>query len=73
MTLKALDLSILSAVDDGEIESEIVASENFRAQIHEALVKLQSCQVARDQQENVRKQETHQEPKSSGNILSCRS
>ncbi|XP_068670918.1 uncharacterized protein [Montipora foliosa] len=67
VTLKALDESILSAVDDGEIESEINASENFRAQIHEVLVKLQSCQVAHDEQENVQKQETHQEPKSSGN------
>ena len=67
VTLKALDESILCAVDDGEIESEIEESENFRAQIHEALVKLQSCQIAHDQQENVQEQETHQEPKSSGN------
>ena len=67
MTLKALDESILCAVDDGEIESEIEESENFRAQIHEALVKLQSCQIAHDQQENVQEQETHQEPKSSEN------
>ena len=42
VTLKALDESILCAVDDGEIESEIEESENFRAQIHEALVKLQT-------------------------------
>ena len=53
VTLKALDESILCAVDDGEIESEIEESENFRAQIHEALVKLQSCQIAHDQQKNV--------------------
>ena len=39
VTLKALDIEG-TAVDDGEIESEIDASENFRAQIHEALVKL---------------------------------
>ena len=61
------DNSAISTVDDGEIESAIDASENFLAQIHEALVKLQSCQVAHDKQENVQKQETHQEPKSSGN------
>ena len=67
MTLKALDESILCAVDDGEIESEIEVSENFCTQIHETLVKLQSCQIAHDQQENVQEQETHQEPKSSGN------
>ena len=42
VTLKALDESILCAVDDREIESEIEESENFRAQIHEALVKLQT-------------------------------
>lgn len=38
VTLKALDESILCAVDDGEIEREIEESENIRAQIHEALV-----------------------------------
>ena len=67
VTLKALDESILCAIDDGEIESEIEESENFSAQIHEALVKLQSFQVAHDQQENVQEQESHQESKSSGN------
>ena len=39
VTLKPLDESILRAVDDGEIESEIKESENSRTQIHEALVK----------------------------------
>ena len=72
VTLKALDESILCAVDDGEIESEIEESVNFRTQIHEALVKLQSCQIAHDQQENVQEQETHQEPKSSGNTVKTR-
>ena len=67
VALKALNESILCAVDDGEIECEIGESENFRAQIHEALVKLQSCQVAHDQQEIVQEKETHQEPKSSIN------
>lgn len=66
VTLKALDESMLSAVEDGETESEI-ESENFRGQIHEALVKLQSCQVVHDQQENPQSQETHRETKSSGN------
>ena len=60
-------LTEYDVVDDGEIESEIDESDNFRAQIHEALVKLPSCQVAHDQQKNVQKQETRQEPKSSGN------
>lgn len=55
VTLKALDESISSAVNDGEIESEIEESHNFCTQIHEALVKLQSHQVAHDQQENVQK------------------
>ena len=67
VTLKALDKSILSAIKDGEIESEIEECENFRGQIQEALVKLQSCQVVHDQQENPQSQETHQETKSSGN------
>ena len=67
LTFKALDESVLCAVDDGEIESEIEESENFHVQIHEALVQLQSCQIAHDQKENVQSQETHQEPKSSGN------
>lgn len=72
VTLKALDESILSVVDDGEIESQINESENFRMKIQEALVKLQSCQVAHDQQENVQRQETHQKPKLSASP-SCRS
>ena len=67
VTLKALDDSILSAVEDGDIESEIEESENFRGKIPEALVKLQSCQVVHDQQENPQSQETHQQTKSNGN------
>ena len=67
VTLKALDESILSAVEDGDIESEVEESENFRGKIHEALVKLQSCQVVHDQQENPQSQETHQQTKSNGN------
>ena len=65
--LKALDESILSAVEDGDIESEIEESKNFRGKIHEALVKLQSCQVVHDQQGNPQSQETHQQTKSNGN------
>ena len=67
VTLKALDESILSAVEDGDIESEIEESENFRGKIYEALVKLQSCQVVHDQQENPQSQETHQQTISNGN------
>ena len=70
-TLKALNESILSAVDDGDIESEIEESKNFRGKIHELLVKLQSCQVVHDQQENPQNQETssrqNQQTKSNGN------
>ena len=67
VTLKALDESILYAVDYREIESKIDESENFHMQIHKALGKLQSCQVTHDQQENELKQETHYQPKLSGN------
>ena len=67
VTLKALDESILSAVEDGDIESEIEESENFRGKIHKALLKLQSCQVVHDQQKNPQSQETHQQTKSNGN------
>ena len=34
-------------------------SENFCGKIHEALGKLQSCQVVHDQQENPQSEETH--------------
>ena len=40
-TLKALDESILAAIDKGNLEPEIEESEEFRARIHGALVKLQ--------------------------------
>ena len=42
-----------------DIESEIEESENFCGKIHEALGKLQSCQVVHDQQENPQSEETH--------------
>ena len=40
-TLKALDKSILAAIDKGNLEPEIEESEEFCTQIHGALVKLQ--------------------------------
>ena len=44
-TLKALDESILVAIDDDEtMEAEIEESEEFRGQIHDAVVKLQRCE-----------------------------
>ena len=39
-TFKALDESILAAIDEGNLELEIEESEEFRARIHGALVKL---------------------------------
>jgi len=67
VTLKALDESILFAVEDGETESEIEESENFCGQIYEPLVKLHGCQAVHYGKENPQSQETHQETKSSGN------
>ena len=40
-TLKSLDESILAAVEEPNIVTEVVESEEFRTQIHAALVKLQ--------------------------------
>ena len=41
-TLKAFDKSILAAIDDDEtMDAEIEESEEFRGQIHDAVVKLQ--------------------------------
>ena len=72
-TLKALDEYILTAVDEGEIENEIEESENFRAKIHEALVRLQSCEVVHEQQENPPSQVTAQQVTSaSGNTCKFR-
>ena len=42
-TLEALDESILAAIDEPNLEPEIEESEEFPAQIHGALVKLQKC------------------------------
>ena len=38
-TLKALDESILAAIDEGNLEPETEESEEFRTRIHGALVK----------------------------------
>ena len=45
-TLKSLDESILAAVEEPNIVTQVEESEEFRAQIHDALVKLQRCQTS---------------------------
>ena len=49
-TLKALDESILAAMDERNLEPETEESEEFRARIHGALVKLQKCENSHGQQ-----------------------
>ena len=46
-TLKSLDESILAAVEEPNIVTEVEESVEFRAQIHAALVKLQRCQTSK--------------------------
>ena len=48
-TLKSLDESILAAVEEPNIVTEVEESEEFRAQIHAALVKLQRCQTSENE------------------------
>ena len=52
VTLKALDESILAAIDEGNLEPEIEESEGFRARIHGSLVKLQRCENSHGKQES---------------------
>ena len=51
-TVNALDESILAAIDEGNIEPEIEESEEFRARIHGALVKLQKRDISRGKKES---------------------
>ena len=48
-TLKSLDESILAAVEEPNIVTEVGESEEFRAQIHAALVRLQQCQTSENE------------------------
>ena len=48
-TLKSLDKSILAAVEEPNIVTEVEESKEFRAQIHAALVKLQRCQASENE------------------------
>lgn len=71
-TLKALNEHILTAVDEGEIENETKESDKFSAKIHKVLVRLQSCEVVHEQQENLPSQVTAEQVTSvSGNT--CKS
>ena len=51
-TLKALDKSILAAIDERNLQPEIEESEEFRARIQGALVKLQKCENCHGQQKS---------------------
>ena len=44
-TLKALDESILAAIDEGNLEPEIEKSEEFRARIHGALSSCRNVKI----------------------------
>ena len=66
-TLKALDESILAAIDEGNLEPEIEESEEFRARIHGALVKLQKCENSHGKQESPQGSQGGSVPSSSSN------
>ena len=67
-TLKALDESILAAiVGEGNLEPEIEESEEFRARIHGALVKLQKCENSHGKQESPQGSQCGSVPSSSSN------
>ena len=66
-TFKALDESILAAIDEGNLEPEIKESEEFRVRIHGALVKLQKCENSHGKQESPRGSQGGSVPSRSGN------
>ena len=66
-TLKTLDESILAAIDEGNLEPEIEESEEFRARIHGALVKLQKCENSHGKQESPQGSQGGSVPSSSSN------
>ena len=65
--LKALDESILAAIDEENLEREIEQSEEFRARIHGALVKLQKCENSHGKQESPQGSQGRSVPSSSSN------
>ena len=66
--LKALDESVLAAIDEGNLEQEIEESEDFRARIHGALVKLQKCENSHGKQaESLQGSQGGSAPSSSNN------
>ena len=66
-TLKALDKSILATTDEGNLEPEIEESEEFRARIHGALVKLHKCKNSYGKQESPQGSPGGSVPSSSSN------
>ena len=66
-TLKALDKSILATIDEGNLEPEIEESEEFRARIHGALVKLHKCKNSYGKQESPQGSPGGSVPSSSSN------
>ena len=66
-TLKALDESILAAIDEGNLEPEIGESEEFRARSHGTLVKLQKCENSHGKQESPQGSQGGSVPSSSSN------
>ena len=65
--LKALDESNFAAIDKGNLEPEIEESEEFRARIHGALVKLQKCENSHGKQESPQGSQGGYVPSSSSN------
>ena len=66
-TLKALDKSILAAIDKGNLEPKIEESEGFRARIQGTLVKLQKCENSHGKQESPQGSQGGSVPSSSSN------
>ena len=66
-TLKALDESILAAVDEGNLEPEIEESEEFCPRIHGALAMLQKCENSHGKQESPQGSQGGSVPSSSSN------
>ena len=64
-TLKSLDESILAAIDERNLEPEIEESEEFRARIHGALVKLQKYENSHGKQESPQGSQNGSVPSSS--------
>ena len=57
----------MAAIDEGNLEPEIEESEEFRARIHGALVKLQKCENSHGKQESPQGSQGGSVPSSSSN------